>query len=100
MKRAQAVRFWRELRETTEQKQALRKYHDKRGYAGEWTLQRYALADRGFRESKPLEQLASEIGWSTDHLSKIRPWWQEAFGTDEPATVNKAGTGEARRNLD
>ena len=80
VKKMQAVKFWRELRDSTELEQVLIKYQNKPGYAGKRTLQRYAQADRGFRDSIPLEQLASQIGLSTSQLSKIHPWWQEAFG--------------------
>ena len=94
VKKAQAVRIWREVRETTELNEVLKKYHNKPGYTGKRTLQRYALADRGFRDCKPLEQLAREIGWSTSYLKKIHAWWQQEFGN---ATATETDPEDAQR---
>ena len=76
MKKAQAVKLWKDLNESTEMEDVLRKY-ERRGYGGRRTLQRYAQADRGFRQGARVEDLSKQTGWSVNYLKKIQPWWED-----------------------
>ena len=79
MKRDQAVRFWRELRDSTETEPILRKYTNKPGYAGRRTLQRYVQADSAFREAATDQETTRKTGWSICYVAKIRAWWKDEF---------------------
>jgi hypothetical protein len=77
MKKAQVFRFWKELRESTMIDAVIKKYKDRPGYWSERTLQRYAQADKGFRDGLSLEVLSKSTGWSKSHLGKVQALWVE-----------------------
>ena len=62
MKKAQAIRFWKELPNSTEIEAIINRYKNQPGYGSARTLQRYAQADKGFRVGLPLEELSKRTG--------------------------------------
>ena len=54
MKKAQTIKFWKELRESTEVDAVISKHKNRSGYESERTLERCAQADKGFREGLTL----------------------------------------------
>ena len=79
MNKTQAVRFWKELRNSTEVGEVISRFKNQRGYASERTLGRYVSADKGFREGIPIEE-PGVTGWKKEFLGKLETWWKEEFG--------------------
>jgi hypothetical protein len=63
MKKTQAIKFWTELQKSTEIDAVINNYTKRSGYRSERTLQRYAQAEKGFREGLCLEELSRRTGW-------------------------------------
>ena len=83
MKKAQAIHFWKELRESTEVDAVVNKYKSRSGYPSERTLERYAQVAKGFREGLPLEELGKRTGWSPKYLGSIQCWWEDWQRSEE-----------------
>ena len=77
MKKAQAIRFWKELQESTDVEGVIRSFHNKTGYGSQRTLERYVQAGIGFSEGVESEELTKRTGWSPRYLGEIHPWWAE-----------------------
>ncbi|HZA21118.1 MAG TPA: hypothetical protein VFA32_00665, partial [Dehalococcoidia bacterium] len=73
MNKPQVVRFWKELQESTVIDAVINKYKNRSGYGSERSLQRYAQADRGFREKVPLADLSKSTGWREPFLKTCKP---------------------------
>lgn len=80
MKKAQAIRFWTALRETTEVEEVLSRFVNREGYGSRRTLERYAHAAKGFGEGSPIEELSRGTNWSIVYLRKIQTWWDKWQG--------------------
>jgi hypothetical protein len=74
MKKQHAMKFWRELQDSTEIDEVIARYKNRSGYASERTLQRYAQASKGFREDVPMEELSKKTGWGIPYLQRMRMW--------------------------
>jgi len=79
MNKVQAIRFWRELQNNTENQAVLDKYKNRTGYDSERTLQRYVQVDNGFRDGLPLEDLCKKTTWRLPYVEKLQCWWNEEF---------------------
>ena len=74
-RKLQAVKLWKELEESTEVEAVIRRYVNKSGYGGKRTLERYAQADRGFREGLAADDIGRRTAWSTEYVERLRAWW-------------------------
>jgi len=95
MKKGQAVKFWKELSNSTSAKEVVSAFANKRGYGGKRTLERYVQADYGFKQRISSEEIARKTGWSVKYINKIREWWEEEFGE----TIRPAAAPEVVRGL-
>jgi hypothetical protein len=82
MKKAQAIKLWKELSNSTSAKEVISAFANKRGYGGKRTLVRYSQAAAGFKEGLPCNVIADKTEWSVDYIDKIHPWWKEAFPSE------------------
>nr|BEL01482.1 hypothetical protein DMOBY_13350 [Dehalococcoides mccartyi] len=84
MNRAEAINFWREIRNTTFISEAISKFHRYHKYSSERTLERYVQANTAFEKNEnindqALKQIASAIGWKVEFLKKVYEWWVSEF---------------------
>ena len=84
MNERQAVKFWSELRGSSNVQDVIRKYQDKKGYAGTRTLERYTQADKGFREGLSDAEVVDKTDWSEARIVKIRGWWETKYTSKSP----------------
>ncbi len=110
MKKAQAVKFWKALDESSQGEGVIKQLANKTGYGSKRTLGRLAGAARAFREGRSIEEIRIS-GWGQQLILKIRTWWLEEFplhGNDteshRPAPPsgeggNQSGTPEPNNNV-
>ncbi|MBA2084212.1 hypothetical protein DMTZ50_0013 [Dehalococcoides mccartyi] len=84
MNRAKAIKFWREIRNTTFISEAISKFHRYHKDSSERTLERYVQANTAFEKNEnindqALKQIASAIGWKVPFLKKVYEWWASEF---------------------
>jgi hypothetical protein len=89
MKRPQAIKFWKELRDSTDIGEVISRFENKKGYRGRRTLERYGQADNCFREGLPSEDVARKTSWSVKYVGKIRGWWTDEFGAGTSVAVEE-----------
>ena len=85
MKKGQAVKFWKELSNSTSAKEVISAFANKRGYGGKRTLVRYSQAGAGFKEGLPCNVIAGKTGWSVRYVEKIMYWWESEFSKAKSA---------------
>jgi len=79
MKRAQVIKLWKELSGAFEDKEAISKFENKKGYGSKRTLQRYAQANSAFSSDLLDEEVAAKTGWKIQTVKQIHRWWSEEF---------------------
>lgn len=79
MKKEQAIKLWKNLDNSTNVKEVIISFENKKGYGGSRTLIRYSQAAAGFKEGLSLKDIAGKTGWGIDYIEKIHIWWKEAF---------------------
>jgi hypothetical protein len=79
MKKAQALKFWKSVEESTETRKVISSYENKKGYAGKRTLQRFIQAHNGFRRALSAREISGKTGWSILYVEKIYSWWLSCF---------------------
>ena len=79
MKRAQALKFWKTIHETTNKGDVISQFENKKGYGGKRTLLRWIQADDGFKVGIDYDELSRKTGWKLPYIKKIREWWVSAF---------------------
>ncbi|MFC1937216.1 hypothetical protein ACFLWY_01500 [Chloroflexota bacterium] len=90
MKKAQVLKFWTALGESTNNKERISAFSNKHGYGGQRTLVRFVQAYDGFRQGLTSEEIAKKSGWSLSLVNKIREWWETDFvKIESPKSDNK-----------
>ncbi len=84
MKKAQAIKFWGNLEDSTEIKEIISAFENKKGYAGKRTLERYVQAYNGFTREQTVEEVSKKTGWKVEYVRKIYGWWYSDFGSFMP----------------
>jgi hypothetical protein len=79
MKKDQAIKLWNNLRDSTNVKEVINRFVNKKGYGGERTLVRYSQASAGFKEGLSNEDIATKTGWGIDYIEQIHTWWIEEY---------------------
>jgi hypothetical protein len=79
MRKAQVLKFWKELRDSSQAGGVLKKFANKPGFDSRRNLERYAQAQKGFSKSESDQDIAKTTGWKSLQITKIRSWWLEAF---------------------
>lgn len=92
MKKGQAVKFWKGLSNSTNAKEVISAFANKRGYGGKRTLVRYSQAAAGFKEGLLCNVIAGNTGWSADYIDKIHAWWEEAFPSEVGPVTQELAT--------
>jgi len=82
MKKAQVLKFWKKVNDSTYAQDVISELANKLGYAGKRTLQRFVQAQQGFRLGQTLEEISKKTGWSIAYVDKIKGWWTEEFSLD------------------
>ncbi len=88
MRKAQAVKFWKEVRESTQTEPVVAKYKNKKGYDSARTLLRYVQANSAFKDGLSTDEVTEKTGWGRGYVEKIRVWWVEYFGGDDTGPTN------------
>lgn len=92
MKKAQAVKFWKAVQESTEVQEVISAFANKKGYGGARTLERYVQAAAGFRDGASDETVAARTGWSPRYVCRIRDWWDDE--SSMVPNLNRAAPGQ------
>ena len=58
MKKEQAIKLWKNLADSTNVKEVIISFENKKGYGGSRTLMRYSQAAAGFKEGLSLKEIA------------------------------------------
>lgn len=88
MKKAQAIKLWKDLESSTSEKEIIASFENKKGYGGRRTLERFSQAAAGFKENTSLNDIAFKTGWSHKYLDKIYAWWKESFREEPRLSAN------------
>ncbi|MBI2858116.1 MAG: hypothetical protein HYX90_03460 [Chloroflexi bacterium] len=94
MKKAQVIKLWRALRDSTNSKETVSQLANKSGYGGKRTLERYAQANLGFSKASSSGVVANKAGWKLPYVNKIREWWEGEFKTTAATHANAAGSDQ------
>lgn len=87
MKKAQFLKFWKAIADSTNGKETISTFESRKGYGGRRTLERCSQAASGFKEGLSSDIIAGKTGWSARYINKIRGWWEESFPSYTPRTV-------------
>lgn len=84
MNRAEAINFWREIRNTTFISEAISKFHRYHKDSSKRTLERYVQANTAFEKNENIndqafKEISLTIGWSITFLKKVYGWWASEF---------------------
>ncbi|MFC1947966.1 hypothetical protein ACFLXY_08625 [Chloroflexota bacterium] len=79
MKKAQVVKFWNAVYESTSVKEAIASLENKKGYPKPRTLYRYYQAYREFQKGVKPEDLVIKIGFCLKTLQQLNSWWVKEF---------------------
>jgi len=77
MKRKQFLKLWKAIADSTNVKETISTFENKKGYGGKRTLERCSQAAAGFKEGLSSEVIAEKTGWSLKYVGKIRAWWEQ-----------------------
>ncbi|MFC2041932.1 hypothetical protein ACFLTV_00300 [Chloroflexota bacterium] len=84
MKKAQVVKFWKAIEDSTDQQEIISSFMKKPGYDGKRTLERYVQALNGFKQGLSLEVVAKKTGWLENFVGKIKVWWDMELSVASP----------------
>lgn len=82
MKRKQFLKFCKAIDDSTNVKETISTFENKKGYGGKRTLERCSQAAAGFKERLSSEVIAERTGWSVKHVDKIRSWREQEAATE------------------
>jgi len=84
MKKAQAIKFWKRLDESTSEKVVISAFAHDTGYPSGHTLRRYVQVHTSFKQGQASAEIAKKTGWSIDFVEKIKKWWESVFTDQSP----------------
>ena len=64
MKKAQVLKFWEELEDSTMDQEVIDRYKNRHGYDSERNLQRYIQVSKGFKNGETAAELEPKMTWS------------------------------------
>jgi len=99
MNREQAIKLWKEVRNTTFKMEIITRLKNKPGYGGKRTLERYIQAQEGFEQGLEPSLISMKTGWSPKTVKKLYRWWQEEF-VIEPAICSASPEGRTVSELE
>ncbi|MFC1955038.1 hypothetical protein ACFLWZ_00615 [Chloroflexota bacterium] len=79
MKKAQVLKFWTAIGESTNNKEVVSAFANKHGYSSQRTLIRFAQALDGFKQGLTSDEISKKSGWGLSFVNKIREWWGVDF---------------------
>ena len=112
MNRAEAIKFWREIRNTTFISEAISKFHRYHKDSSERTLERYVQANTAFEKNENIndqtfKEISLTIGWSITFLKKVYGWWASEFKKPNQSILESSSqtnvittSSEIERHLD
>lgn len=85
MNRAQTIKFWKEIGNTTFVTEPVSKFSKIKGYPSKRTLARYVQANTAFEginninDDQAFDEITTKIGWNVKFLKKLYVWWAFEF---------------------
>lgn len=95
MKKAQVIKFWKALENSTNSQQVISALANKEGYDSKRTLGRYKRAYDGFKQNLSLDAISKKTGWKTEFIGTIMQWFGDEFHPETPATEESTINCEA-----
>jgi hypothetical protein len=79
MRKAQAVEFWKSLRENTSHEEVISAFLKRKSYPRRRTLQRLVNAYECFGRGEKAEIVAKKTGWTPTYIEKLQLWFEESL---------------------
>ena len=96
LNKKQFLKFSKAIADSTNVKETISAFENKKGYAGRRTLERCYQAAAGFKKGLPSKVIAEKTGWSVKYVDKIRSWVEGEFGkTIRPPAMLEVAYGLA-----